>query len=458
MTTQSNNFFVRMMKVASKVEANEVRAVLLSFFFVFTLMAAYYILRPIRDAMSSDWTDAELSTLFTVTFIASIVIVSLYGAACARIRLARLLPGIYALFATSFFGFYIAFNTIPDAAYIGKAYYVWISVFSLFQVSVFWTFMADIFSKQQAPRLFGFIAAGSSIGALAGPALVLLMVGVLGKTNLVLISALLLLVPIPIIGFLEKLKHSDLHNDEISAEQDYGLKIGGNPFAGFGLFIKSPYLLGIGLFILLYTSISTFVYFELKNLLVPLDEAMRTRIWGGMDLAVNSLSIGTAMFVTGRLTTRFGLATTLALVPLVIVAGLLVVAMAPMIWVVVGLQIVRRAGNYAITRPGREMLFTVVDRETRFKAKSVIDNVVYRGGDVVAAWGFTGLTQGLGLGLGAVAGVGAGIAAIWALAARYLGRSYERNHEATRPVPDSARVSGPIVARQAGGVGRERSS
>ena len=134
---------------------------------------------------------------------------------------------------------------------------------------------------------------------------------------------------------------------------------------------------------------------------------------------------------------------TLALVPVVIVAGLLVVAMAPMIWVVVGLQIVRRAGNYAITRPGREMLFTVVDRETRFKAKSVIDNVVYRGGDVLSAWGFTGLTQGLGLGLGAVAAVGAGIAAVWALAAGFLGRGYERSHEGATTVDVVANSNGP---------------
>jgi AAA family ATP:ADP antiporter len=267
-------------------------------------------------------------------------------------------------------------------------------------------------------------------------------VGVLGTTNLVLISAALLLAPMPIIGILERLKHEELQNDDVSAMQDYGQKIGGNPFAGFGLFVKSPYLLGIGLFILLYTSISTFVYFELKNLLAPLDEALRTQIWGGMDLAVNALSIGTAMFVTGRLTTRFGLPFTLALVPVVIVAGLLVVAMAPMIWVVVGLQIVRRGGNYSITRPGREMLFTVVDRETRFKAKSVIDNVVYRGGDVLSAWGFTGLTQGLGLGLGAVAAVGAGIAAIWAVVASLLGRQYERSHESATAVEDALNLNG----------------
>jgi AAA family ATP:ADP antiporter len=432
MVEKSDNFIARIMKGASSIESNEIKAVWLSFFFVLTLMASYYILRPIRDAMSSDWTDAELSTLFTATFFFSILVVSVYGAACSRIRLGRLLPGIYAFFSVSFFAFYAAFQVMPDAGIIGKAYYVWISVFSLFQVSVFWTFMADIFTKQQAPRLFGFIAAGSSIGALAGPAIALLLVEPLGKSNLVLISAVLLLAPIPIIGWLEKLKHSELHNNGQSVEKDYGQKLGGNPFSGFVEFVTNPYLLGIGLFLFLYTSISTFVYFELKNLMVGLDSDVRTQIWSGMDLAVNTLSIGTAMFLTGRLTTKFGLAWTLALVPVVIVAGLFVVAMAPMLWVVIGLQCVRRAGNYSITRPGREMLFTVVDRETRFKAKSVIDNVVYRGGDVVAAWGFTALTQGLGLGLGAVAAVGGGIAAIWAMVARYLGRHYEQTHvEAT---------------------------
>ncbi len=428
MVGKSDSIFVRIMKGAASVESNEIKAVWLSFFFVFTLMASYYILRPIRDSMASDWTDAELSTLFTATFIFSILIVTLYGAACSRIRLGRLLPGIYALFSASFFAFYAAFRVMPDAYIIGKAYYVWISVFSLFQVSVFWTFMADIFTKHQAPRLFGFIAAGSSIGALTGPAIALILIKPLGHSNLVLISAVLLLAPIPIISWLEKLKHSELHNDNIPVENDYGQKLGGHPFSGFVEFISNPYLLGIGLFLFLYTGISTFVYFELKNLMVDLDAGIRTQIWAGMDLAVNMLSIGTAMFVTGRLTTKFGLGWTLALVPIAIVAGLLVVAMAPMLWVVVGLQVVRKAGNYAITRPGREMLFTVVDRETRFKAKSVIDNVVYRGGDVVAAWGFTGLTQGLGLGLGAVAAVGGAIAAVWALVARYLGRHYEQTH------------------------------
>ncbi len=429
MSKPNQNVFTGLMRTVARVEPHEIKAVWLSFFFVFTLMAAYYILRPIRDAMSSDWTDAELSTLFTATFVISVVVTALYGAACAKVRLSRLLPGIYGMFSLSFFGFFVAFRAMPDAAYLGKGFYVWISVFSLFQVSVFWTLMADIFSKKQAPRLFGFIAAGSSIGAIVGPALALLLVAPLGKSNLILISATLLLVPIPVIAYLEKLKHRELQNDVDSMAEGYGAKLGGNPFAGFRDFVSNPYLLGIGLFLFLYTVISTFVYFELKHLMADLDSDTRTQIWSGMDLAVNTLSIGTAFFVTGRLNTRFGLAWTLALVPLVIVVGLLVVALAPMLWVVVGMQCVRRAGNYSITRPGREMLFTVVDRDTRYKAKSVIDNVVYRGGDVISAWAFTGLSQGLGLGLGVLALIGAGIAAIWALVGRYLGKKYERVQE-----------------------------
>jgi AAA family ATP:ADP antiporter len=415
------------MKVAFKVEPNEIKAVTLSFSFGFMLMASYYILRPIRDAMSSNWSDAELSTLFTATFVFSFVAVALYGAACSRIKIGRLVPGIYGLFALSYFGFYFAFQVSQDDSLIGKAFFVWISIFSLFHVSVFWSFMADIFNKEQAPRLFGFIASGSSIGALIGPLIALALVGKVGKDILLLISAVLLFAPMIIIGWLERLKHTDLHNEELNAEQDYQQTLGSNPLAGFMLLVRNPYLLGIGLFILLYTVISTFVYFELKNLMAVLDEGIRTQIWAGIDLAVNILTIGIAIFCTGRLATRFGLAVTLAFIPVIIVAGLLVVAVAPIIWVVVSLQIVRRAGDYGITRPGREMLFTAVDRESRFKAKSVIDIIVYRGGDTITAWAFTGLTQGLGLGLGAVAFIGAIIAGVWAFVSRSLGRTYDRN-------------------------------
>ena len=193
------------------------------------------------------------------------------------------------------------------------------------------------------------------------------------------------------------------------------------------MFFANPYLLAIGLFIFLYTGVSSFVYFELKNLLSELSRVERTAVWAKMDLAVNILSITTGLFATGRIVGKFGMPVTIALVPVLICVGLLILAISPFLAAVVTLQIVRRAGNYAVTRPAREMLFTRVDRETRFKAKPVIDIVAYRGGDMLMAWLFTGLTQGLGLGLAAVAMVGAGIAALWSMVGIYLGRWFERD-------------------------------
>jgi AAA family ATP:ADP antiporter len=410
------------------MEANEVRATLTSFAFVFILMAAYYILRPVRDAMASDWSDAEVSWLWTINFFFSAAAVSLYGGAVTSVKFRNLVTSVYGFFAISFLCFYAGTQLVADRVLIDKSFYVWISVFSLFHISVFWSFMADLFTKAQSLRLFGFIGAGASTGALAGPSIPAFFADDIGTDNLMLVATMLLLATIPVIAYLQRLKVTDLHNENLHVSEDKLEYIGGNPLSGFTDFVKSPYLLSIGVFILLYTSIGSFVYFELKNLLADYDRETRSQIWASMDLAVNSLTLVIALFITSRMATRFGLAFTLASVPVLICGGMLVIAAVPAVAVVVGLQIIRRAGNYAITRPGREMLFTSVSRETRFKTKPVIDIVVYRGGDMLNAWAFTALTQGLGLGLAAVALVGAGIAAVWALTGVYLGRAFERNN------------------------------
>ncbi|MDG2501039.1 MAG: MFS transporter, partial [Porticoccaceae bacterium] len=282
-----------------------------------------------------------------------------------------------------------------------------------------------LFSKEQAGRLFGIIAAGASVGGLVGPSIPSFFSASLGTDNLMLLASAMLLVPIPIIFYLQSLRSSDLRKESL-AVQTPQIKIGGNPFAGFKLFFSNPYLLAIGLFIFLYTGISSFVYFELKNLLSDLSRAERTAVWAQMDLAVNVLSIAVGLFATGRIVGKFGMPVTIALIPVLICAGLIIVAISPFLGAVVALQVIRRAGNYAVTRPAREVLFTKVDREARFKAKPVIDIVAYRGGDMLMAWFFTGLTQGLGLGLAAVAAVGAGIAALWSIVGIYLGRWFER--------------------------------
>ena len=290
--------------------------------------------------------------------------------------------------------------------------------------------MSELFSKEQAGRLFGIIAAGASVGGLIGPSIPSFFSAYLGTDTLLLLASGMLLLPIPLILYLQSLKTSDLGNEAVAAKT-VPARIGGNPFAGFTLFISNPYLLAIGLFILLYTGISSFVYFELKNLLAELSRAERTVIWAQMDLAVNVLSITVGLFATGRIFEKFGMPVTIALIPVMICTGLIIVAISPFLGAVIALQVIRRAGNYAVTRPAREVLFTRVDRETRFKAKPVIDIVAYRGGDMLMAWAFTGLTQGMGLGLAAVAAVGAGIAALWAMVGIYLGRWFEQEtHQA----------------------------
>jgi AAA family ATP:ADP antiporter len=427
MSENNNNFFSRTMKSVSKIESTEIRSVVLSFSFVFILMAAYYILRPVRDAMASDWTDTEVSFLWNLNFFISVAVVALYGVAVSKIRFRVLVPGVYAFFAASFVAFYFGVSLTDDRTLIDKIFYVWVSVFSLFHVSVFWSFMSDMFTKEQSGRLFAFIAAGASAGALVGPLIPTLLAGAVGTDTLMMIAAILLVLPIPLILSLERLKVIDLHNENVHADLS-AARIGGKPFAGFRMFFTNPYLLAIGAFILLYTAIGSFVYFEQKNLLVDFDRDQRTQILGGIDVIVNFLTFGIGMFATSRIVTRFGMPVTLALVPVFIAAGLVILAFAPILTVVLALQIARRSGNYAITRPGREMLFTAVDRETRFKAKPVIDIAVYRGGDAISSSAFAGLTDGMGLGLGALAAIGAGIAAVWALVGRYLGKSFERTH------------------------------
>jgi AAA family ATP:ADP antiporter len=412
---------------ATKIESNEVAATLLSFLFIFSLMLAYNIMKPVRDAMAPDWSDVETAWLWTYNFFFSIAAVSLYGFAVSRLRLKILIPGVYAFFAVSFVLFYVGASAVDDTRLIDKSFFLWISVFSLFHVSVFWSLMSDLYTKHQAPRLFAFIASGASIGTIAGSSATLVLAELVGTLNLMLIAAVILVAIVPIVGILYRLKATRMHtaSDLTNSEAI----VSGNPFAGFRDFVRNPYLLGIALFIFLYTSIGSFAWFEIKNLMEPFTRDERTQMWAAINLTINLLAIGTAVLATGRIATRFGLATTLALVPIAVTVGFLVVAVNPVLAVIIMTWVVLKAGNYSITRPGREMLYTLVSREERFKAKPVIDIVVYRGGDTLAGWSFTGLTMGLGLGMGAVAVVGALIAVAWAAVGIYLGRNYKQKSE-----------------------------
>jgi len=412
-----------------KIEPDEFVVASLSFLFVLSLMASYYVLRPVRDAMASDWSDAELSWLWTLNFFISGGAVLLYGWIASKVTLSRLVPAVYLFFAASFTVFYLASQGPYDTRLVDQAFYIWVSFFALFHVSVFWSFMANLYNSAQSKRLFGLFGAGASIGALLGPLIAVLLSERLGVYNLLLLAAVMLLLVIPVILRLQRYRPATQGNQTATFENP----LGGNFVDGFVDLLGHRFLLGIALFLLLYTMMSSFVYFELKNVLAEYDRATRAQYWGMMDLAVNTLSILAAVFLTSRLATRFGLAVTLALVPVLLVIGWLAVAIVPALAILIGLQILRRAGNYAITRPGREMLFTRVPTATRFKTKPVIDIVVYRGGDVLAGWTYTALAQGIGLGLGAIAMVAAVLALLWTLVAVFLGVSYENNQAIAEP-------------------------
>jgi len=416
----------RILKSATMIEAGEVRTVVLSFSFVFILMAAYYILRPVRDAMASDWSNTEISVLWNLQLVLSTLVVALYGYACSRVRFTLLVPIVYVFFALTFVAFYFGSSLVENRVVLDKAFYIWVTLFSLMHLSVFWSFMADLFSKEQSRRLFSFIATGASAGASLGPLIAGQVVKDIGADSLILVAAAMLLIPVPIALYLQRLKAIDLHNEDVHVDPR-AVKIGGDWLAGFKAFVTNPYLLAIGAFILLYTTIGSFVYFEQVDLLREYSREERTSILATLAAVVNVLTFGLGIFATSRIVTKLGMTVTLALVPVFICAGLVILAFAPILTVLLALQVARQAGNFGITRPAREMLFTHVDRETRFKSKPVIDVVVYRGGDAMSSIAFASLTDGLGLGVAAMAAVGAAIAAVWAGAGVYLGRVYRRH-------------------------------
>ena len=434
------NKLSRILERAVNVEPNEVKATAAAFLFGFILMASYYILRPIRDALTGDWSPSEIATLWTFNFFISAAVVILYGFAVSRVKFRYIVPGVYIFFAASFIFFYLGSQLTTDRTLVDKSFYVWISVFAMLHLSVFWSYMSDLFNKGQAKRLFAIIASGTSAGALIGPVLPTFFAGTLGTDTLMLIAAVILVIPVPLIFYLARLKVTELGNAGLHADLT-SARIGGNPFSGFWLFLTSPYLMAIGAFILLYTMISSFVYFEQAHLLEPFSMAERTTILGSISLMINILIFIIAFFATSRIVQKFGMGITLALMPVLVVAGMVILAFAPIISVLIALQVGRGAGNYAITKPGREMLFTEVDQETRYKAKPVIDVVVYRGGDTITAWFFTGLTEGLGLAYTVVGLIGAAIAAVWAAVGLYLGRVYESK----RPAEDEENLVESVV-------------
>jgi len=414
-----------------KVEPQEIRALLWAFSYFFVLLCSYYIIRPVRDEMGIAGGVEQLQWLFTGTFLAMLAAVPLFGWATSRFPRKQFLPLVYGFFIANLLLFFLLFRSGLTHVWVARAFFIWSSVFNLFIVSVFWSFMADLFSDQQAKRLFGFIAAGGTAGALTGPVLTATLAMPLGPTNLLLISAAGLVWALLCINRLSawsgSLKSAARGATEpgISAAEKEG-SLAGGPLAGVRMILASPYLLGICLLILLYTTFSTFLYFQQAQIIRDgfADQAQRTTVFAAIDFATNALTILIQVFLTGRIVKFFGMPWTLALIPLLLAGGFLLLALAPLLAVLICVQVLRRAGNYAIMKPAREMLFVVLEQTEKYKAKNVIDTVVYRSGDVVSAWAYTGF-QALGLGLSGIALLAVPLAGGWAWLCYRLGKKQE---------------------------------
>ena len=411
------------------VERGEVKALLWSFGYFFCLLCSYYIVRPMREEMGIAGGVENLQWLFTGTFLAMLAAVPLFGWLTSRYPRRQFLPYVYYFFIAHILVFFILFKSDITHAYIARAFFIWASVFNLFIVSVFWSFMVDTYSSAQATRLFGFIAAGGTAGALTGPVLTAVLAIQLGPTNLLLISASFLGVAVLFVKRLIGWQRTTVAEaDSISSDSPPGDEraMGGGILAGLRLVYRSPYLLGICLLMLLYTTLSTFLYFQQAQIIRDsfADSAQRTAVFATIDFVVNALTITIQVFLTGRLIKLLGLGWALALIPVLLGVGFFILGFAPVLGVLVVVQVLRRAGNYAITRPSREMLYTVLGREEKYKAKNFIDTGVYRGGDAVSAWAYSGLT-GLGLSLSSIAFVAVPLAAMWAVVAYRLGGKRE---------------------------------
>ncbi len=425
-----------------------------SFAYYFLLLCSYYILRPIRDEMGIAGGVDNLAWLFTGTLVGMLLIHPVFTSLVKSLPRRRFVPLTYRFFIANLVVFFALFQLVPEnSVWIGRVFFIWVSIYNLFVISVFWSFMTDIYRSAQSKRLFGVLAVGGTIGAMTGSGITSALVQALGPVNLLLISALMLEAAARVSGALEKAEQGlalaglqDEAQDSDSAggatqaaagaqaRQDSVMQevaqkqqevIGGGVLDGVRDVLRSPYLLGIALLMLLFTITSTYLYFMQLDVVAGAseDSRVRTQLLANIDLIVNIITLITQLFLTGRLLRWLGVGMSLAFLPLLSLIGFGLVGVAPALLVVLVFQILRRAGNFAIQRPAREVLYTVLPRSEKYKAKNFNDTFVYRVGDQVGAWSYT-LMGSLGLGVSSLALTMVPVSAVWLLLALWLGVRY----------------------------------
>jgi AAA family ATP:ADP antiporter len=399
-------------------------AALWSFAYFFTLLAGYYVLRPLRDQMGIAGGVRNLPWLFTATFVALLIAQPIYGALVARLPRARFIPIVYHFFVLNLALFWLLLTLGVEVAIVARIFFVWVSVFNLFAITVFWSFMADLFDAEQGKRLFGFIGAGGTAGALLGPVITIVLSERLGPTNLLIPAAVMLELAVFCVYRLERAAAA--HAGVQAPDQ----RIGGSALAALPELVRSPYLLGVAIWVSLLSFGATMLYFEQAHIVSEMvrGSGAQTRIFAGIDLAVNLLALATQIFLTGQVLKRLGSGIAAAALPAVYVIGFAALFVSPTLGVVLVVQVAQRWMNFAIANPARQVFFTVLGREEKYKAKNLIDVVIYRGSDAMYGWVFDTL-QALGLKLGAIALFALPVAAGWLLLSLGLGRAQERRAE-----------------------------
>lgn len=408
--------------------------------YFFLVLTSYYIMRPIRDNFGAiDGVD-NLAWLFTGTLAGVLLLHPLYASLVARFPRQTFIAWTYRFFFLNLGIFFLLLQSGEMATnlWVGRTFFIWLSVFNLFVVSVFWSFMNDLYRPRQAKRLFGVIAVGGTLGATFGSAITSLLSNWFSAAALLLVAGALLELAVwasraaaARSGELAVAAAAD--GDGAVARQDSGEVVGGGTMDGIRDVLKSPYLLGIALLMLFFTISSTFIYFfqaDLSRAHFGDDSAGRTQFFANRDLVVNVLTFGLQLFATGRILKAIGVGAGLAILPIASIVGFTVLGLTPTLMMVVGLDVIRRVGNFAIQRPARELLYSVLSRSEKYKAKNFNDTFVYRLGDQLGAWGYAGLTK-LGLALTGLAFVMLPIAAMWAVLAFWLGRQQANRERMT---------------------------
>jgi AAA family ATP:ADP antiporter len=446
--SQSGGWLYRLLRRVIDIRPEEVPVVGWCWLYIFAVLSSYYIMRPIRDQMGVAGGVNNLQWLFTASLVGMLLLNLPFAWLVAKLPRSQFIPITYHFFAVNIlvFAAVLRWSDPAEAVWIGRIFFVWVSIFNLFVISVFWQMNVDLFSPEQGKRLFGVIAAGATVGAIVGASITASLAHDVSPIILMLGSVALLEVAVFSVGRLSRLSPSLHHRRTANADET---PIGGGMFGGIIDAFRSRYLINVAGFLLLYSVTSTFLYMEQAGIVSRSfsDRGAQITFFATVDLLVNVLTLAVQLFLTGRILLTLGVALSLGLLPALTIIGFGALALFPTVMVVAVFQVLRRAGDYAIARPSRELLFTVVPREDRFKAKSFIDTVVYRTGDQVGVWS-AALFRGLGLGASELALAAIPFAGLWLVNALWLGRRQDVLAARQAVAPD-APAAGLATARPA---------